>query len=105
MNHRSADKSDILQGASPEEADAVKENVARLKRLCRQRTVLLWKEWREAVEKDQKAPALLVRPKTLPRIKEKSRCQLRLARRRIICRRGARQCLGIDSALDRGAPE
>ena len=39
----------------------MKEAVATLKRLCRQRTVLSWKEWREAVEKDRRQPTLQVR--------------------------------------------
>ncbi|CAL5226958.1 g9843 [Coccomyxa viridis] len=47
-----------LQGCSPQEADTVKEAVATLKRLCRQRTMLSWKEWREAVEKDRRQPTL-----------------------------------------------
>ena len=38
----------------------MKEAVATLKRLCRQRTVLSWKEWREAVEKDRRQPTLQV---------------------------------------------
>ena len=51
---------DAMQGCSPQEADTVKEAVATLKRLCRQRTVLSWKEWREAVEKDRRQPSLQV---------------------------------------------
>ena len=43
----------------------MKEEVATLKRLCRQRTVLSWKEWREAVEKDRRQPTLQVRPPLL----------------------------------------
>lgn len=38
----------------------MKEAVATLKRLCRQRTVLTWKEWREAIEKDRRQPTLQV---------------------------------------------
>ena len=38
----------------------MKEAVATLKRLCRQRTVLAWKQWRESIELETKAPALQV---------------------------------------------
>ena len=38
----------------------MKEAVATLKRLCRQRTMLAWKQWRESIERETKAPALQV---------------------------------------------
>ena len=50
-----------MQGCSPQEADTVKEAVATLKRLCRQRTVLTWKEWREAIETGRRQPTQQVR--------------------------------------------
>ena len=38
----------------------MREAVATLKRLCRQRTVLAWKQWRESIERETKASALQV---------------------------------------------
>ena len=34
----------------------MKEAVATLKRLCRQRTVLAWKQWRESIERRPRRP-------------------------------------------------
>ena len=48
------------QECSPAEAETVREAVATLKRLCRQRTMLAWKEWRESVEAEKKEPDLQV---------------------------------------------
>ena len=44
----------------------MKEAVATLKLLCRQRTVLAWKQWRESIEQETKAPALQVSRTCLP---------------------------------------
>lgn len=62
----------------------MKEAVATLKRLCRQRTMLSWKEWREAVEKDRRQPTLQVQHAPLlqiPRFGISSRSAVQLLSR------------------------
>ena len=41
---------DEPQVAGTEDAEAIKASVAALKRVCRQRTMVAWKEWRASME-------------------------------------------------------
>lgn len=50
-----------LQTSDTAEVEGIKAGVAVLKRVCRQRTTVAWKDWRHSVE-EQKRVALQVCP-------------------------------------------
>ena len=50
-----------VQTSDAAEVEAIKAGVAVLKRVCRQRTTVAWKDWRHSVE-EQKRVALQVAP-------------------------------------------
>lgn len=50
-----------MQTSNVEEVESIKASVAVLKRVCRQRTMVAWKDWRQSVE-DARRNALQVAP-------------------------------------------
>lgn len=54
-----------MQVAGGEELEAMKAAVVELKKVCRQRTMVAWKEWRASMEAHRGA-SLQVRPHQAP---------------------------------------